>query len=108
MQWRSARAWRLGPSLLAAVFLAACEETDNLTGPRIASLSAVSGDAQTGPVGGLLPLPLVVRVVDQRGVGIADAEVVWTAPSGGPTATQEKSATFRPSNTCFPTDDLAY
>ncbi len=93
MQWRSARAWRLGSSLLAAAFLAACEETDNLTGPRIANLSAVSGDTQTGPVGGLLPLPLVVRVVDQRGVGIADAEVTWTSSDGGPTATQEVDTT---------------
>jgi adhesin/invasin len=42
----------------------------------------VSGDAQTGPVGGQLAAPLVVRVTDTRGRPVAGVEVTFSPGAG--------------------------
>jgi hypothetical protein len=47
-----------------------------------AGLAIVSGDAQRGTAGAALPKPVVVRVVDARGNGVADATIVLS-PSAG-------------------------
>lgn len=82
MQWRSARGCLALVPLLGAAFLAGCEDQSGAVGPRIATLTVVSGNGQTGPIGGLLPLPLVVRVEDQRGDPIEGAVISWQATSG--------------------------
>jgi hypothetical protein len=47
-----------------------------------AALAVVSGDAQTGPVGGQLAAPLVVRVTDTRGRPVAGVEVAFSPGAG--------------------------
>jgi adhesin/invasin len=47
-----------------------------------AALAIVDGDAQTGPVGGQLAEPLIVRVTDTRGRPVAGAPVAFSAASG--------------------------
>jgi hypothetical protein len=47
-----------------------------------AALAIVDGDAQTGPVGGQLAEPLVVRVTDTRGRPVAGAQVAFGAEAG--------------------------
>ncbi|HEX8317903.1 Ig-like domain-containing protein [Longimicrobium sp.] len=42
-----------------------------------------SGDGQRARVGQPLPAPLVARVVDRNGNGVANAAVAWTVVSGG-------------------------
>ena len=48
-----------------------------------ASLVLISGSGQTGPPGEELQDPLVVRVVDQAGNGIAGQAVTWVVATGG-------------------------
>ena len=48
---------------------------------RVARIQIVSGDGQEGPTGQLLPEPLVVRVEDQGGTGVAGVEVTFTPGS---------------------------
>ncbi|MBX3147317.1 MAG: Ig-like domain-containing protein [Gemmatimonadales bacterium] len=81
MQWRSARVWGRAVPLLAAIAVAGCSQ-DGPTGPRIASLSIASPNPQTGPIGGLLPQPLTVRVVDQRQEPISGAVVTFAVTAG--------------------------
>ena len=82
MQWRSARAsWLALPVVLV---IAGCQDAGP-TGPRIASLSIVSGSGQTGPIGGLLPQPLVVQVKDQNGAAIQGAVVSFLVSAGNGT-----------------------
>jgi len=52
------------------------------TGPA-SSIQLVSGDAQTGLAGGLLPESLVVRVTDMNLNPVAGATVVFTVLAGG-------------------------
>jgi Big-like domain-containing protein len=47
------------------------------------TISIVSGDPQSGPVGSPLPQPLVVAVTDGFGNGIAGVTVDWAAEGGG-------------------------
>ena len=47
-----------------------------------AALAIVDGDAQTGPVGGQLAAPLVVRVTDSRGRPVAGAQVAFSPDAG--------------------------
>jgi adhesin/invasin len=47
-----------------------------------AALAIVDGDAQTGPVGGQLAAPLVVRVTDSRGRPVAGAQVAFSPGAG--------------------------
>ena len=58
------------------------------TGPRLerttgVRLLLVSGDGQTGVPRQPLPLPIVVQVVDQRGVAVAGATVNFLGAAGG-------------------------
>jgi adhesin/invasin len=48
-----------------------------------ASLVLISGSDQSGPVGEALPEPLVVRLVDESGNGIAGRDVSWIVATGG-------------------------
>ncbi|MGE0440899.1 MAG: hypothetical protein AB7L66_09885 [Gemmatimonadales bacterium] len=83
MQWRSASTRRLAASMLVAMIAAACEnKPEDFIGPKVAVVSIVSGNGQTGPVGSQLPLPLVVRVEDQRGAGLPGAEIRWVIVTG--------------------------
>lgn len=52
-----------------------------LPGP-VQTIAAVSGDGQTAPTGMALPQPLVVRLQDSFGNGVAGATVAWQATSG--------------------------
>jgi hypothetical protein len=62
---------------------ASCKES---TGPHLGPLArvdVVSGDAQTGPTGAALPLPLVVIVRDDAGNPLPDKLVNFVVVSGG-------------------------
>ena len=47
------------------------------------TLTIVSGDAQTGTVGQVLPAALIVRVANSDGDGLPGVDVAWTVASGG-------------------------
>lgn len=51
------------------------------------SVYAVSGDGQTGTVGAALPVPLVVKVVDQYDNGVAGVAIVFTPAAGSGSVT---------------------
>ncbi len=84
MQWRSARLWGSVVPLLVATIVAGCSQ-DGPTGPRIASLSIASPNPQSGAIGGLLPQPLTVRVLDQRQEPISGAVVTFAVTAGNGT-----------------------
>jgi hypothetical protein len=67
--------------VLASFLISGCSQ-DPPTTPRLAELRLVSGDGQSAPIGSLLPLPLVVRVQDQRGNPISGAVIRWQVTSG--------------------------
>lgn len=52
------------------------------------TISAVSGDSQTAPVGSALAAPLVVRVADAFGNPIQGVTVTWKVDGGGSTSEQ--------------------
>lgn len=52
-----------------------------LAGP-VSTIAPMSGDGQTAPVGTPLPQPLVVRLEDSFGNGVAGAVVQWQAANG--------------------------
>jgi hypothetical protein len=52
-----------------------------LAGP-VKTITSMSGDGQTAPAGTPLPQPLVVRLVDTFGNGVAGATVDWQASDG--------------------------
>jgi alpha-tubulin suppressor-like RCC1 family protein len=81
MQWRSAWIRSAVLPAIAAILAAACSDSDT-TGPRIATLQVVSGDNQPGPIGGLLPQPLIVKVVDQHNSPVSGALVEFEVTSG--------------------------
>lgn len=72
-----------GRVFLAFLVLAACRSKEP-TGPTAvpASITKTAGDAQTGTVGAVLPVALVVRVRDAGGSPVANARVQWEAGSG--------------------------
>jgi alpha-tubulin suppressor-like RCC1 family protein len=82
MQRRSGRVFTVLVPVFAAMFIASCGK-DVGTGPRIATLSAVSGGGQQAPGGTILPQPLVVRAEDQSGAPVAGVTVIWSAVTGG-------------------------
>lgn len=51
-------------------------------------ITLVSGDAQSGPVNSVLPLPLVVKVTDASGNPISGMSIAWTAEGGGSVSDQ--------------------
>ncbi len=66
----------------AAILLASCD-TGSPTGPRIVSLTQVSGNEQAAPVGATLADPVVVRAIDQNGVPVPGVAIEWAVLSGG-------------------------
>jgi hypothetical protein len=64
--------------LLAASSLA-CGDDD----PTPSTIVKISGDEQVGRVSGMVPNPLVVRLLDDSGVPVSGVVVVWTAQGGG-------------------------
>jgi hypothetical protein len=71
--------WLL-PFLIAAA-VTGCEQSTKVRRP--AGLMYVSGNGQSGIVGQPLPNPLVVKVVDLDGAGIAGEAVTWKVTGGG-------------------------
>lgn len=90
MQRRSARSWIALIPMYAAMIVAACS-TDPSSGPRIATLTAVSGSGQFGPLGAALAQPLVVRVEDQSGSPVEGVTVDWDVVLGGGDVTPNQS-----------------
>jgi len=72
---------------LVASFSAMAERTSVLT------LELASGDGQTGAPGEELAEPLVVRLVDENGDGVANRAVTWVVATGGGTASPASSDT---------------
>lgn len=56
-------------------------------------IEVVSGANQSASVGATLPQPLVVRVLDAGGRGVASQTVTWTVGSGGGTLSASQSVT---------------
>lgn len=85
---------RLGPIALAlpALLLAGCE-SDDATGPRIVSITALTGLGQSGTVGAVLTSPLVVQAADQAGRPVEGVVIVWTVVSGGGVVTPSQTTT---------------
>ncbi len=78
---RSIRSWLLGATLAAASLRCGGDSGPPDTQP--ASLAAVSGNAQTGPIGQTLGAPLVVIVKDDQGQPLEGVAVAWSASGGG-------------------------
>ena len=55
----------------------------NISGGVAANITVSSGGAQTGLVGLALPLPVVVKVADAGGIGVAGVTVNFAAATGG-------------------------
>jgi adhesin/invasin len=71
-------------ALACALFLISCGG-DELLLPaegEPATLAIVDGDGQTGPIGGQLAEPLIVRVSDTRGRPVAGATVAFSPAAG--------------------------
>jgi adhesin/invasin len=83
---------RMVPRALACAFLVVSCGGDELLLPaegEPSTIAIVSGDAQTGPIGGQLAEPLVVRVTDTRGRPVTGIDVAF-APDAG--AVQSETA----------------
>ncbi len=93
MQWRSAWARRVAVPSLVALLAAGCSQNEGPNGPRIAALKVVSGSGQTGPIGTLLPQPLVVRVADQRDEPVEGAVVSFAVGGGTGVTTPQVDTT---------------
>ena len=78
---RSIRSWLLSAALAAASLRCGGDSGPPDTQP--ASLTAVSGNAQTGPIGQTLGAPLVVIVKDDQGQPLEGVAVAWSASTGG-------------------------
>ena len=61
--------------------------------PRPATLTILSGDNQSGPVGAVLSQMPMVRVSDQASRPLAGATVSWTVTSGGGTVDRPSTVT---------------
>jgi hypothetical protein len=72
---------------LVATFSAQAERTSTLT------LERSAGSQQLGEPGAELPDPLVVRLVDEDGNGVAGRAVAWVVATGGGVANPESSDT---------------
>ncbi|HEX6367743.1 MAG TPA: hypothetical protein VF006_02345 [Longimicrobium sp.] len=72
------------PLLATATLLAVgCRDATAPESTQPAFVRMVSGDAQTGVVGQALAQPLVVRVVDPRGLPVVGGTVTFTVSGGG-------------------------
>jgi alpha-tubulin suppressor-like RCC1 family protein len=78
--------------MFAATIVASCAE-DTTTGPRIASLVAVSGGGQEATIGATLAQPLVIRVEDQTGQPVPGSTIYWAVVAGGGSINPSQSTT---------------
>ena len=89
---------------IALLVLAACSKLASLTGPKastdasaaVAGMDVVQGDMQLAQAGRLLATPIVLRIVDAKGKGVAQTPVTLLVSSGGgtidpPTALSDSS-----------------
>jgi hypothetical protein len=85
---------RVGPNTARATAAGASVlfRATSAAGPA-AGVFAVSGDGQSGVVGGALPAPSVVRVADAHGNPVAGAAVDWTVSAGGGTVSPAAART---------------
>ncbi|HWC73321.1 MAG TPA: hypothetical protein VG454_05225 [Gemmatimonadales bacterium] len=65
----------------------ACGGGDS-TGPKGSSVTGISGDNQSGPTGGQLPIPLGFTVLRSNGQPASGVVVSWSVPTGQATLTQ--------------------
>lgn len=72
-------------AILSLLALSACNSGGNtFTQARCPCIIQVAaGDGQTGAPGTALPEELIIRVVDQDGLGVLSAPVTWRIGSGG-------------------------
>jgi hypothetical protein len=63
--------------------LAGCGGDSNVEPLDPANIEAISGNGQTGPIGSVLPQPLVVEVTDANGNEVPGVSVTWSVPTGG-------------------------
>ena len=86
---------RLGISVCTLTTLACA--TDDLVLPPGAEPSQIElvqqGNGQQGSAGMPLPLPVVVRLVDEAGIGVPGREVTWVVSAGGGSTTPVGSET---------------
>lgn len=61
--------------------------------PPPAAMTIISGDAQTGTVGNLLPDSLVVRVTDAAGGPVSEVPVTWSATAGNGSLQPQNTST---------------
>lgn len=92
------RTWRIGgfiPALLMGVGLGCDADPKGPGGNRGMELLVYRGDGQVGEVGNQLPLPLAIRVIDDRGRGVSDVLIRWEAlePGGAVTLAIAPSVT---------------
>src|SRR4051812_7793859 len=79
--------------LMAVLLCGACGKLSSLTGPKtsasesIAAVTLVQGDLQTAQAGRALGTPVVLRLVDAKGKGVAGQPVTLVVTSGGGTVT---------------------
>src|SRR5713226_7766437 len=74
------------PRAVGCILLSAAVLTCGKTGgsaPTASTLTLASGNGQSGPAGGTLPNPLVVRVSDSGGNPVGSVTVTWASTSGG-------------------------
>lgn len=80
---------------VSAILFTACNGGDLQLppgGPGV-QLQLVNGDKQTGDPGTALDTPLVVRVIDEQGNGVAGRIVSWVISDGGGSTSPQRSAT---------------
>lgn len=77
----------LGITGMAILALAACSDSTGGGGGRPAHVTIVSGDAQTGTVGAVLPQPLVIKVTNSGGHAVKAQPVSFVVLSGGGSVT---------------------
>jgi protocatechuate 3,4-dioxygenase beta subunit len=63
--------------------LSAVTVTATATAGAPSTITIVSGDAQSAPAGSTLSVPLAVKVVDQFGNAVANANVSWSSDANG-------------------------
>jgi hypothetical protein len=81
MRWNSV----LGLAGIAALGIAglSCSNDSGAPAPVATTIVAVSGNAQTGTAGAPLGAPIMVKVTDQNGAGMASVSVAFAVTAGG-------------------------
>jgi len=71
-------------ALAAAMGVVGCSSSSEPTGPRAASVTAISGDSQVAPTGAQLAFPLSMVLLGSSGTPVQGVTVTWAAtpPTG--------------------------